>query len=120
MQKFSRNGPLHLLDAVRFTCLGLMAAVRHQEAFRQELVIFAVAVPVALWLGDTGVERALLIGSLLVVLVVEMLNSAIETVVNRVGTEFHELSGRAKDMGSAAVFLSIVNAVVVWALVLLG
>ena len=74
----------------------------------------------AVWLGDTGVERALLIGVLLLVLIVELLNSAIETTVDRVGTEFHDLSGRAMDLGSAAVFISLISVPIVWALVLIG
>lgn len=77
-------------------------------------------IPVAVWLGDNGVERALMIGSLLVVLIVELINSAIETVVDRIGTELHDLSGRAKDLGSAAVFISLIAVPVVWGLVLLG
>ena len=79
-----------------------------------------MAIPVALWLGKTGVERALLIGSCLLVIVVELVNSAIEAVVNRIGPERNELAGRAKDLGSAAVFCAIVLAIVVWIFVLLG
>ena len=108
----------HLIKATGYSLAGLRAAVRYEEAFRQELVVLAVAVPVALWLGNTGVERALLIGSCLLVLVVELVNSAIEAAVDRVGSERHELAGRAKDLGSAAVFCAIVLAVVIWVLVL--
>jgi diacylglycerol kinase (ATP) len=109
----------HLIEATGYSLAGLRAAVRHEEPFRQELAALVIAVPVALWLGKNGLERALLIGSCLLVLVVELVNSAIEAAVDRVGSERHELSGRAKDLGSAAVFCAIVLAVVVWILVLL-
>jgi diacylglycerol kinase (ATP) len=110
----------HLIKATGYSLAGLRAAVRHEEAFRQELVALVIAVPLALWLEKTGVARALLIGSCLLVIVVELVNSAIEAVIDRVGPERHELAGRAKDLGSAAVFCAIVLAVVVWVLVLLG
>ncbi|MCW8918438.1 MAG: diacylglycerol kinase [Gammaproteobacteria bacterium] len=97
---------------------GLRAAFVHEAAFRQELLLCVVMTPLALWLGSSGIERALLVGSLFLVLVVELLNSAIEAIVDRVGSEMHELSGRAKDIGSAAVLLSLANVFVVWALVL--
>ena len=109
-----------LIRAVRFSLSGLWAAVRHEVAFRQELIAAAVLIPIAVWLGDGGVERALLIGSLLLVLIIELANSAVETVVDRIGEEDHELSGRAKDLGSAAVLMSLVNWAVIWGLVLLG
>ena len=108
-----------LLRALRHSFAGLRAAFSREAAFRQELVLAAVLLPVAVWLGEDGVERALMIGSLLLVLIVELLNSAIETVVDRVGAELHDLSGRAKDIGSAAVLISLVNVPVIWALVLL-
>ena len=95
-----------------------MAAYRHEEAFRQELLLSIILIPLALLLGETGVEKALLVGSVMLLLLVEILNSALEAVVDRFGEELHELSGRAKDMGSAAVFLAIVNLVVTWGLVL--
>ncbi len=98
---------------------GFNACFKHEEAFRQEVIVLLPMLPLALWLGNDGVERALLVGSLLIVPIVELLNSAIEAIVDRVGTEQHELSGRAKDIASAAVFLSIGFAVLVWALVLL-
>ena len=107
-----------MLSATRCSLEGLAAAVRHEDAFRQELVVFAVAVPVALWLGRTGFERALLIGALFLVLIVELINSAVEAAVDRTSLEQHPLAKRAKDIGSAAVMLSIVNAAVVWLLLL--
>ncbi len=97
---------------------GIQAAWRHEEAFRQEVVLFVVAAPLGLWLGKTGVEKALLVASLLLVLIVELLNTCIEIVVDRISFERHELSGRAKDVGSAAVLASLVLAAMVWGLVL--
>ena len=98
---------------------GFKATWAHEEAFRQEALLCIVAAPLGLWLGQTGVEKALLLGSLLLVLIVELLNTGIEIVVDRISFERHELSGRAKDVGSAAVFTSLLLAGVVWALVLL-
>lgn len=109
-----------VLRALRHSYAGLRAVFLGEAAFRQELVLAAALVPVAVWLGDDGVERALMIGALLLVLIVELLNSAVETVVDRVGAERHDLSGRAKDIGSAAVLISLVNVPIVWALVLLA
>ena len=114
-----KTGLQRVLNATRYSIEGLAAAARHEDAFRQELVVFAVAVPVALWLGQSGLERALLIGCLFLVLIVELLNSAVEAAVDRVSFENHRLAKRAKDIGSAAVMLSIVNAVVVWLLIIL-
>jgi len=104
--------------ALGFTWQGLKAAYKHEEAFRQEVFLLVVSLPLAIWLGDSGVEKALLIGSVLLLLIVEILNSAIEAVVDRFGGDIHELSGRAKDMGSAAVFIAMVNVGVVWLLVI--
>ena len=104
--------------AASYSAAGLKAALRGEAAFRQELALVVVLAPLGLWLGRNGVERALLLGSLLLVLVVELLNSALEAAVNRIGAETHELSGRAKDLGSAAVFVALLLAVSVWALVL--
>ncbi len=115
------NGLFDLWRVVRaagYSVSGLAAAFKNEAAFRQELALFVVLAPLGFWLGHDGVERALLVGSLAVVLVVELLNSAIEAAVNRVGSEPNELSGRAKDLGSAAVFVSLVLVVVVWMLVL--
>ncbi|MCG6872487.1 MAG: diacylglycerol kinase [Gammaproteobacteria bacterium] len=108
-----------VLRSAGYSWQGLCAALQHEGAFRQELALFVVLAPVGLWLGDNAVERVLLVGVLLLVLVVELLNSALETLVDRVSTESHELSGRAKDMGSAAVLLSILAAVFTWILLLL-
>ena len=113
------KGFTRLVKASQYSWQGLRAAFRHEEAFRQELWLSIVLIPLGFWLGQTGVEKALLTGSVILLLLVEMLNSAIEAVVDRIGDEQHELSGRAKDMGSAAVAISIGLIVVVWALVLL-
>ena len=98
---------------------GFRGAFREEAAFRQELAFAVVAIPLGLWLGHTGVERALLVAPVLLVLVVELLNSAIEAAIDRIGPERHHLSGLAKDIGSAAVLLSFVLLAVAWALVLL-
>jgi diacylglycerol kinase (ATP) len=112
------TGLRRILNATRYSWEGLAAAARHEDAFRQELVVFALAAPVALWLGRTGLERALLIGCLFLVLIVELLNSAVEAAVDRISLESHPLAKRAKDIGAAAVMLSLVNASVVWLLVI--
>ena len=96
---------------------GLRAAWLHESSFRLEVYLFAVLGPLGLWLGQTGVERALLVGSILLVLSIELLNSAVEAVISRYGDEIHELAGRAKDMGSAAVFVLMMNVVLVWGLI---
>ena len=97
---------------------GLRAAWLHESSFRLEVYLLMVMGPLAVWLGQTGVERALLLGSCLLVLSIELLNSSIEAVIERYGPEFHELAGRAKDMGSAAVFVLMMNVVLVWGFIL--
>ena len=104
--------------AAGYSVSGLKAALANEAAFRQEMALFVLLAPLGLWLGRDGVERSLLVGSLVLVLVVELLNSAVEAAVNRIGNEPHELSGRAKDIASAAVFLSLLLVALVWALVL--
>lgn len=113
------TGVRRLINATRYSLAGLGAALRHEAAFRQELALAAILLPLGVWLGRTGAERALLVGSVLLVLVVELLNSAVEAVVDRASPERHELAGRAKDIGSAAVFVSLLNLSAVWLLVLL-
>lgn len=113
------TGLRRIVHATRYSLEGLAAALRHEAAFRQELALAVVLVPLGLWLGNDGVERALLVGGVLAVLVVELLNSAVEAVVDRVSAEHHELAKRAKDFGSAAVMLSLVATGSVWMLVLL-
>jgi diacylglycerol kinase (ATP) len=99
---------------------GFRGAFREEAAFRQELALAVVAIPLGLWLGQNGIERALLIAPVLLILIVELLNSAVEATVDRIGMERHQLSGLAKDIGSAAVMLSFVLLGTVWLLVLWG
>jgi diacylglycerol kinase (ATP) len=106
-----------MINATVFSVAGLRAAWRHEAAFRQELVLCVVLIPVAVWLGQNAVERSLLIGTCLLVLVIELLNSGIEAAVDRVGAEHHQLSGQAKDLGSAAVLVSLALVIVVWGLI---
>ena len=114
------TGLVRIWRAFGYSLAGLRAAWRHEAAFRQEALLLALLAPLGLWLGDDGVERALLVGSLGLVMLVELLNSAVEAVVDRHGPEHHELAGRAKDTGSAAVLVAIVLAGVTWLLVLVG
>jgi len=120
VNKPGTRGLKHIIQAGGYSMKGLKAAITHEEAFRLELMAMLVMVPLAFWLGDGAVEYALLVGSLLIVLIVEFVNSALEAVVDRVGVEPHELSGRAKDIGSAAVFIALMNVVVVWGAILYG
>lgn len=113
-----KTGLRRLLNATRYSWAGLAEAARHEAAFRQELLLAAVLVPLGLFLGNDGVERALLVGSMLFVLAIELLNSAIEATVDRVSLDDHDLAKRAKDIASAAVMLALVNAAVVWLLIL--
>jgi diacylglycerol kinase (ATP) len=117
MAKPDNTGIRRILRATKFSAQGLVQAWRHEAAFRQELVLVLLLAPVAVWLGQTALERAVLIGCCLIVLIVELINSAIEAAIDRHGDEHHELSGRAKDMGSAAVFVSLVLVAVVWGLI---
>ena len=114
--KHGPTGWRHLVRSTGYSLKGLKAAFRHETAFRQELALFAILLPLAGWIGEGPVEWILLVGSGLLVLIVELLNSAIESVVDRIGTEHHELSGRAKDISSAAVMLALVLAGLTWAL----
>lgn len=115
----THHGLTRIIKAFGYSWKGLRSAFRHEEAFRQELLLCLVLVPAAFWLTDLRLERALLIGSLFVILIVELLNSGIEAAIDRFGGEHHRLSARAKDMGSAAVLLALGHAVVIWLLVLL-
>jgi diacylglycerol kinase (ATP) len=112
------TGFVRLWRAFGNTWKGYVGAFREEAAFRQELALCALLFPVGLWLGEDGVERALLVAPLFIILIVELLNSAVEATVDRIGLERHELSGLAKDIGSAAVFTSFALLVTVWALVL--
>jgi len=112
------RGPLGVWRAFRWSLQGLCTAWRVESSFRLEVSAFVVFAPLGLWLGQNGVERALLVGSMLLVLAGELLNSAVEALIDRYGAEHHELAGRAKDMGSAAVFLLLMNVLLCWGLLL--
>ena len=118
MSYSGNKGLSRIIKASGYSWQGIQAAWRHEEAFRQELLLCIVMLPLGLYLGDNGVEKALLVGTVLLLPLVEILNSAIEAVVDRFGDEQHELSGRAKDMGSAAVAIALLLTSVVWFLVL--
>ena len=117
MAKKSARGLQRLVDATVYSFKGLRAAWSQEEAFRQEILMVLVLVPAAFWLGRTTAQRILLLATCFLVLIVELLNSAIESVVDRIGEEDHPLSGRAKDMGSAAVLMSLIATALVWGLV---
>ncbi|MGY0157307.1 diacylglycerol kinase [Edwardsiella tarda] len=114
----STTGFTRIIKATGYSLKGLQAAWRHEAAFRQESILLFVAVLLAAWLDVSVVERFLLIGSVTLVLILEVINSAIEAVVDRIGSEHHELSGRAKDMGSAAVFIALWLALFAWVSIL--
>jgi diacylglycerol kinase (ATP) len=117
--KHQKNrGWKRVIYAFGFSMSGLKACFESEEAFRQEVAVLVLMLPLGLWLGESPVERAMLVGSLLLVPIVELLNSAIEANVDRIGTERHELSERAKDIASAAVFMSIVFTLTIWLLIL--
>lgn len=113
-------GLQRIRKAYSYSMQGLKAAFHHEAAFSEELLLIAIMLPLGMWVSDNNIERTLLIGSLFLILIVELLNSAIEAVVDRIGSEQHELAGRAKDLGSAAVFLTLVNAFIIWLLILCG
>ena len=115
-----KTGLKRVWSAFFYSIDGLRAAFRHEDAFRQEVSLAAVLVPAALFMPVTGTGKALLIGSVLLVLIVELLNSAIEAAVDRISLEHHALAKRAKDIGSAAVLLALINVPVIWGLVLFG
>lgn len=112
------RGPKQIYRALKWSLAGLKAAWTFEASFRLEVYLFIIFFPLGLWLGHGGVEKAVLVGSLFLVLSAEILNSAIEVVVDKTTPEFHELAGRAKDMGSAAVFVLMINVFLCWGLVL--
>lgn len=114
MPKNAKRGLARITAAALYSVAGLRAALRYEAAFRQEVWLGLLLVPAAFWVGSSAAERVLLLGSWLLVLIVELLNSAIEAAIDRIGHDHHELSGQAKDMGSAAVFLSLVFAGATW------
>lgn len=112
------KGFRRIVNATFFSIAGLRSAWRNEAAFRQECILAIVLTPVALWLGQNAVERSLLIGTVWLVLIVELLNTAIESIVDRVGTDHHALSGQAKDQGSASVFVSMLLTLLVWGMII--
>jgi diacylglycerol kinase (ATP) len=120
MQRDKPRGATRLFRAFGASMKGFRGAWIEEAAFRQEMGFAVVALPIGIWLGHTGVERALLVGPVLLILIVELLNSAIEATVDRIGLERHVLAGLAKDIGSAAVLMAFILMGVTWALVLLG
>lgn len=107
-----------IIRATGYSIAGLRVAISKESAFRQELILFVILAPLGFWLGANGIERVLLIGSLMIVLIVELLNSAVEAAIDRISKKRHKLSGRAKDMGSAAVYLALLLVIMTWTLVL--
>ena len=120
LDRFKPRGATRVLRALGASLRGLAGAFRDEAAFRQELAFAAVVIPLGLWFGRSGIERALLVAPVLLILIVELVNSAIEATVDRIGFERHALAGLAKDIGSAAVLMSFVLLTAVWLLVLLG
>ncbi len=118
--KPGHTGLTHLIHSTRYSMKGLKAAFVNEAAFRQEVALCIILFPAAVFLGQTLIERLLLIGCCVLVLIAELINSAIESVVDRIGPEHHELSGRAKDIGSAAVFIALVFAGVTWGSILIS
>lgn len=115
-----KTGLRRLCNAFGYSLDGFKAAYKHEDAFRQEVLLAAIFIPLAFYLEQAALNRALMIGSVLLVLIVELLNSAIEAVVDRVSIERHELAKRAKDIGSAAVFIALANVVIIWCLILIN
>jgi diacylglycerol kinase (ATP) len=117
-ERVKPRGLTRLFNAFGNSVRGFTGAFREEAAFRQELALSLVVIPAGLWLGRTGIERALLVAPMILILIVELLNSAVEAAIDRIGPEHHELSGLAKDIGSAAVFAAFVLLVTVWVLIL--
>jgi diacylglycerol kinase (ATP) len=115
-----KTGFKRLMNALHYSLAGIKEAHRNEDAFRQEVLLAVVLLPLAFWLEAAAIGRALMVGSVLLLLIVELLNSAIEATVDRISLDDHRLAKRAKDIGSAAVLITIINMVLVWVLVLLG
>jgi diacylglycerol kinase (ATP) len=113
-----KTGFKRLINAFGYSINGTLAAFKHEDAFRQEVILSAILIPLALYLGQTGIEQALMIASIILVIIVELLNSSVEATVDRISVKRHKLAKRAKDIGSAAVFFSLINATVIWFLIL--
>ena len=113
-----KTGIKRLANAFTYSVAGTLAAFKHEDAFRQEVILSTILIPLAIYLGQTAIEQALMIASILLIIIVELLNSSLEATVDRISVKHHKLSKRAKDIGSAAVFFSLVNAAVIWFLIL--
>ena len=113
-----KTGITRLANAFTYSVAGTLAAFKHEDAFRQEVILSTILIPLAIYLGQTAIEQALMITSILLIIIVELLNSSVEATVDRISVKRHKLSKRAKDIGSAAVFFSLVNAAVVWFIIL--
>jgi diacylglycerol kinase (ATP) len=113
-----KTGIKRLANAFKYSVAGTLAAFKHEDAFRQEVILSIVLIPLAIYLGETTTEQALMIASVLLIIIVELLNSSVEATVDRISVKRHKLAKRAKDIGSAAVFFSLVNASVIWFLIL--
>jgi diacylglycerol kinase (ATP) len=113
-----KTGIKRLANAFTYSVAGTFAAFKHEDAFRQEVILSVVLIPLAIYLGQTAIEQALMIASILLIIIVELLNSSVEATVDRISVKRHKLSKRAKDIGSAAVFFSLVNAAVIWFVIL--
>jgi len=118
MSQKKATGFVRLVHATIYSLEGFKSAFQNEAAFRQELFALSVAAPLGIWLGQDGMERALLISSFMMVLVIELLNSAVEAAIDRIGLDTHPLAKRAKDYGSAAVFVSLTMAVIIWGLLI--
>jgi diacylglycerol kinase (ATP) len=119
-QAKKKTGIRRIIAATKYSIDGLKLAAKTESAFKQELVASVFLLPLAIWLGENAIEQSLLIASVVMIMIVELLNTAVEAVVDRVSSDIHELSRQAKDLGSAAVFLSISLAILVWILLLLN
>ncbi|HEY7986816.1 MAG TPA: diacylglycerol kinase [Methylophilaceae bacterium] len=115
-----KTGLTRLINAFNYSCAGLRTAYKNEDAFRQEVLLAVVLIPLAFYLQHGAVQRVLMIGSVLLLIIVELLNSAIEATVDRISLDHHRLAKRAKDIGSAAVLIGLVNMAMVWSLILLG
>jgi len=113
-----KTGIKRLINAFKYSVAGTLAAFKHEDAFRQEVILSAILIPLGIYLGQTATEQALMIASILLIIIVELLNSSVEATVDRISVKRHKLAKRAKDIGSAAVFFSLINAAVIWFLIL--
>ena len=113
-----KTGVKRLVNAFGYSIAGTLAAFKHEDAFRQEVILTAILTPIAIYYGETAIDQALMISSLFLIIIVELLNSSIEATVDRISVKHHKLAKRAKDIGSAAVFFSLINAAVIWFLIL--